>query len=286
MNLNQAQQRIRWVTFATLIGLAILLTILDQTGNLDAALAFVRDPITVIMGWTAKQTDTAVDLLQGPRDLESARLQIDDLQTQLDEAKRQNEELLEVQGEYQRLLELFNRARQAPELRRLTATVVGHDSNLSSRSIIIDKGSLDGIRVGMPVESARGLVGQVFRTAGHSSQILLITDSSSAISSRLGNSRATGLLRGGGLGGLMSIEWIDLKFQIEIGEVVSTSGIGGKFPQDLVIGRIINVDRREAELFQRATVQPAVDFNALEVVFVIINFTPVDVDIFGTAAGS
>ncbi|MCK5924205.1 MAG: rod shape-determining protein MreC, partial [Methylococcales bacterium] len=67
---------------------------------------------------------------------------------------------------------------------------------------------------------------------------------------------------------------------------VSTSGIGGKFPQDLVIGRIINVDRREAELFQRAVVQPAVDFNGLEIVFVIINFTPVDVDIFGTAAGN
>ncbi len=280
MNLGEAPRRIRWATLGILVGLAVLITILDQTGNLDAAFNILRDPLTAVTGWTNARADTVSDALGGPRDLQTARGQIDTLQAQIDQLERENEELREIEGEYQLLLDLFNRARQAPEYSRLTATVIGQDSNQAIRSIVIDKGANDGIRVGMPVESARGLVGQVYRTTAKSSQIVLLTDSSSAIPSRLGSSRATGILRGGGIGGSATIEWIDLKYQIEVGEVVMTSGLGGRFPQDLVIGRVIDVDRREAELFQRAIVQPAVNFESLEVVFVITDFEPVDTSIF------
>ena len=257
MNLDEAQKRVRWVTVAILIVVAVLLTVLDQTGNLDAAFAFVRDPMSVALGWTSQRTDVIADALEGPRDLQTARSEIEQLKTRIDALERENEELREIEGEYQLLVDLFNRARQAPDHQRLTASVIGQDPNPAVRSIVIDKGSADGIRVGMPVESARGLVGQVYRTTPNSSQVVLITDSSSAIPARLGNSRATGILRGGGLGGVLTIEWIDLKHDIEVGEVVLTSGLGGRFPQDLVIGRVIEVDRREAELFQRAIVQAA-----------------------------
>ncbi|MCA9977825.1 MAG: rod shape-determining protein MreC, partial [Anaerolineales bacterium] len=203
----------------------------------------------------------------------------------VDELERENEGLREIQGEYQLLLDLFNRARQQPDFTRLTAAVIGQDTSPSLRSIIIDKGSEDGIVVGMPVESARGLVGQVFRTTPNSAQVVLITDNASSIPSRLGSSRATGLLRGGGLGGSVSIDWIDLQYEIAIGEVVLTSGLGSKFPQDMVIGRVIEVQRNEAELFQRAIVQPAVEFDALEIVFVITDFRPVDTEIFTSPPG-
>ena len=61
---------------------------------------------------------------------------------------------------------------------------------------------------------------------------------------------------------------------------MQTSGLGGRFPQDLTIGRIIEVERNEAELFQRAIVQSSVDFDALEIVFVIVDFDPIDINIF------
>jgi len=280
MNLNEAQKRIRWATFAILASLAVLLTILDRTGNLDNAFGVLRNPITFVMSWTSESTNYLEDVLEGPRDLGEARDEITLLQDRIDTLERENEELREIEGEYQLLLDLFNRARQAPDYQRLTASVIGQDSNQAVRSIIIDKGSADDVRVGMPVESSRGLVGQVFRTTSNSSQIILITDSSSAVPARLGTSRATGILRGGGVGGSLTIDWIDLKHQLEVGEVVLTSGLGGRFPQDLVIGRVIEVDRREAELFQRAVVQPAVDFDSLEVLFVITDFEPVDTEIF------
>ena len=285
MNLNEAQQRIRWAVFIILAGTAVLLTILDNTGNLDETLTFLRDPLTVIVGWTSARTDSIADVLDGPRDLQAAREELAQLQARVDILERENEQLREVQGEYQLLLDLFNRARQQPAFSRLTASVIGRDTSPSLRSIIIDKGRDAGIVVGMPVESARGLVGQVFRTTTNSAQVVLITDNASSIPARLGSSRATGLLRGGGLGGATSIDWIDLKRQIDVGEVVLTSGLGGKFPQDIVIGRVIEVDRREAELFQRAIVQPAVTFDSLEIVFVITGFRPVDTEIFTAPPG-
>jgi rod shape-determining protein MreC len=64
---------------------------------------------------------------------------------------------------------------------------------------------------------------------------------------------------------------------VEDGDVVITSGLGGGYPPDLIVGQVLNVRKRDYELFQQATVQPAVDFARLEIVLVITNFRPVDI---------
>ncbi|MBK8988459.1 MAG: rod shape-determining protein MreC [Chloroflexi bacterium] len=286
MNLNDAPQRIRWITIAVLVGIAVLLSILDATGNLDAAFRVLRDPFTAVLNLSSGGSDTLAGALAGPRDLQTARAELALLQSQVEELERQNEELREIQGEYQLLLDLFNRARQTPEYTRQIASVIGRDPSPAIRSIIIDKGTDDGVRVGMPVESARGLVGRVYRATARSAQVALITDNASAVPARLGSSRATGVLRGGALGGSLLMDWIDLKYQVAIGEVALTSGLGGEFPSGIVIGRVIEVNRSEAELSQRALVQPATDFDSLELVFVIIDFQPLDVDIFTNPGGN
>lgn len=282
MNLDDLQQRIRWGIVVVLVVVAVFLTILDSTNNTGNLFAFLQDPLTAVLAWTNSRSQDVNQLLEGPRNLEEARLEIDELQTRIDQLEHENEQLREVQGEYQVLLALFNHARQRPEIQRSTAKVIGRDTSPALQSLLIDQGRDNGVQIGMPVESARGLVGQIFRHTQNAAQVILITDNASSIPVRLGSSRATGLLRGNGLGGPLTIEWIDLRYQIEVGEVVLTSGLGGKFPEDLVIGRVIEVDRREADLFQRAIVQPAVDFSALETVFVITNFQPINTDIFGS----
>lgn len=282
MNLDETQQRIRWVTFAVLIGVTILLLVLDSSGSLDNAFNFFEDPLTTVMGWTTTRVDTLIETFAGPEDLQAAQAEIDQLRVQVEALQRENEELREIEGEFQLMQDLFNRARESPEFRRLTASVIGYDTSPIFRSIILDKGTEDGVFVGMPVESARGLVGQVFRTTNHSAMVILITDNISSIPARLGDSRATGIVRGGGLGGVMAMDWLDLEAQINIGEVVYTSGLGGRFPEDIAIGRVTDVERREADLFQRAVIQPAVDFDSLEMVFVITDFRTIDTTIFDT----
>jgi rod shape-determining protein MreC len=65
---------------------------------------------------------------------------------------------------------------------------------------------------------------------------------------------------------------------IEEGDVVLTSGLGGGYPPDLIIGQVVNIRQREADLFQQASVQPVVDFSRLEIVLIITNFRPVDIE--------
>ncbi len=76
------------------------------------------------------------------------------------------------------------------------------------------------------------------------------------------------------------LDWIDLQYVVEVGELVMTSGLGGKFPAGMVIGRVVQVERNEAELFQSAVVQPAVDFRTLESVFVVTEFETVNTELF------
>jgi rod shape-determining protein MreC len=278
--MNNLPQRIRWGVFVVLFGLSVLLMALDSTGNLDNAFAFLQNPTASLLQISSAPATALSERLAGPRDLAEARAEIAQLQADNEALLREVEELREAEGELQLMQDLFSHAVQTPDLRRVTASVIGSDPGLAVRSIIIDKGSDDGVQVGMPVEAAGGLVGQVFRVTADLAQVVLITDSASSIPARLGSSRATGLLRGGGLGGSMSIEWINLQHQIEVGEVVLTSGLGGKFPQNMVIGRVVDVDRSEAELFQKATVQAAVEFESLELVFVVTNFERLNTEVF------
>jgi rod shape-determining protein MreC len=64
---------------------------------------------------------------------------------------------------------------------------------------------------------------------------------------------------------------------VEPGDLILTSGLGGGYPADLILGQVVNLRKLEYELFQQATVQPSVDFSRLEIVLVITNFRPVDV---------
>ncbi len=286
MNLDDLQRQVRWRLVLFLVGLSLVLFILDSTGNLDNTFSFLQDPINAVVSWTSSRVDAFATVFAGPRDLQEARSELAALQARVDELERENEQLREIQGEYQLLQDLFNRNRETPAYNRVLANVIGRDTSPFFRSIIIDKGRDDGVRVGMPVESARGLVGQVYRTADRSAQVLLLTDNLSSIPTRLIDTRAVGVTHGSTLGGLMTMDWISLEADVAIGEVVMTSGLGGRFPPDIVVGRVTQVQKREAALFQSATVQPAVDFDRLELVFVVISFTPIDTSIFDEPEGN
>lgn len=282
---NDPSQRLRWITFGLLFGLALLLLVLDATRGVEGAFGFIRNPIAALMDWTADRTDAYADVLTGPRELQLALAQIEQLEEENAALRRELEEMREVQAENQILRQYFDYASLNPTFERVLATVIARDTSPSFQSIIVDKGTNDGILVGMPVESTRGLVGVVFRADARSSQILLLTDNISSVAARLSESRATGILQGGGLGGSLTMDWIPLETSVTIGDLVVTSGLGGKFPPNVPIGRVIEVERLEADLFQRAVVQPAVDFANLEAVFVITNFDPVDTAVFDEVPG-
>ena len=81
----------------------------------------------------------------------------------------------------------------------------------------------------------------------------------------------------GSVTGDVSLDMISQNVTVESGDLILTSGLGGGFPSDLPMGKVVTIRNLEFELFQQATVQPAVDFTRLEIVLVITNFRPVDI---------
>jgi rod shape-determining protein MreC len=181
-------------------------------------------------------------------------------------------------GETQTLAALVDFSRANPENVYKAAAVIGHDPSPFLHYVIINRGSNDGILRGMPVVTYQGLVGRVDAVIADASRVQLITDSASNVNVRLQNAQTDASLVGS-VTGDVTLDLIpqDETIEIEEGDLVLTSGLGGGYPPDLIVGQVVNIRSREFDLFQRATVQPVADFNSLEIVLVIVNFKPVDI---------
>jgi rod shape-determining protein MreC len=162
-----------------------------------------------------------------------------------------------------------------PNFQLLVAEVIGHDPSNMVQYIIIDRGSSDGVRRGMPVLAGQTLVGRIVEVSVNSSKVMLITDSSSSVGAMLQQTRTTGMVQGYPGGGLV-MRYISPDDEIELGDVVLTSGLGGNFPKRLVIGQVAAVRHTDVEMFQEADIVPAVNLRDLEMVMVLLNFEPSD----------
>jgi rod shape-determining protein MreC len=171
---------------------------------------------------------------------------------------------------------LVDFARANPVYTYKAAAVIGRDPSPFLRYVIINVGSNAGVLPGMPVVTDKGLVGRVDAVIAEAARIQLITDSASAVNIRLQTSDTEAMLTGS-ITGDLSLDMIPQDASIQIGDVVLTSGLGGGYPPNILVGQVINVRKLDSELFQTAAIQPNVDFNRLQFVLVITNFKPVDI---------
>lgn len=150
----------------------------------------------------------------------------------------------------------------------ILAKVIGFNLQLG-QYFLIDKGQTDSVTAGLAVVTANNfLVGKVIESNQHSAKVLLISDSNSLVNAVTQDSRASGIVKGtAGLGLIM--EMIPINKQIKVGETVLISGRDDNLPAGLIVGKISEVILKETDIFQRAKIQPAADFNNLESVFVI-----------------
>ncbi len=139
--------------------------------------------------------------------------------------------------------------------------------------IRLDRGEGSRIRPGMPVVSADGLVGQIRRTWGGHSDVLLLVDRASKIDVVVPRSGARGILRGTGEHDryVCRIEYVRRDDDVEVGDEVYTSGLGKLFPPGILVGRVARVQRKDYGLYQGVEVEPAVDFSALQEVLVLLD---------------
>ena len=175
---------------------------------------------------------------------------------------------------YQETLLEKERLRQLLEFRNQAALpvtgarIIGFDSPIWFKCAFLDKGANDEIKVGMPVINASGIVGRIVECYPNYSKVLLLIDRSSAVDAIVQRNRLRGILEGVG-GNRGFLRFVHKNQDVQLGDVILASGLGGVYPHGMILGSVIAVDKKVAGIFQEIEVEPAVDFTRLEEVLIV-----------------
>ncbi|MBF0609845.1 MAG: rod shape-determining protein MreC [Magnetococcales bacterium] len=156
-----------------------------------------------------------------------------------------------------------------PIYRNIGARVIGSSSSAFSRVMILDVGSEKGVKLDMPVLSAKGLVGRIVEVGRHSSVALSLMDPNSRVPSMVQRSRVQAIAAGRN-NTFLTLEYVATGSDVRNGDAIITSGLGGIFPKGLPVGRITSVQPHGVDLFQKVTIRSAVDFDRLEEVNILL----------------
>ena len=190
------------------------------------------------------------------------------LEAQNDELRARLAELEEARQENERLSALVDFAEER-KFAHLGARVIQRPVSSWEGVVMIDRGSADGVEAGMPVIAAQGLVGQVAEVSTHSASVRLLTDQQSGVAAMVQSTRSLGIVRGS-VSGALSLDFVDREAIPVVGDVILTSGLGGVYPQGVVVGDVSSVDERRGELYPRVVITSRVPVDRLEEVFVLV----------------
>lgn len=181
----------------------------------------------------------------------------------------------ELELENERLRSLLGFARTLPHA-TVAAEIVAKDPSLWFKTVIINKGSAQGLRRGLPAVTAQGVAGRVTDTGERQSKLLLIVDRNSAVDALVQRSRARGIVKGAS-GDECFLDYVMHEEDVRPGDEVVTSGLDGIYPKGLRIGTVAAVSFQGSDFFKSVRVTPAVNFERLEEVLVILDPHPREV---------
>lgn len=207
--------------------------------------------------------------LRGARDENQAlKQQLADLEVRLQEQRA----LAARTAKLTELLEL----KQAGPLPTIAAEVIGGNPNATPgiREITIDRGTADGVEASMAVIGPKGIVGRVIGSpAAHAARVQLIIDRNAAAGALVERTRDGGLIVGTAGQPPLALEMVSQLADIKVGDLVVSSGIDGIYPKGYAIGWIETLEKGKESgrgLYWTVSVRPAIDFNSLEEVLVVL----------------
>ena len=207
--------------------------------------------------------NTAVaDATANPATLTSLREQNEELRRLLADAEEYRQEAERLRG----LLDM----KQVSGVTGPTARIIGRSNNAWDQSVVIDLGSDDGVKSGMTIMGATGVVGQVSRTTANTATVRLLTDPNSGAAVMIQSSRKDGIVRGTA-GGMLMLEDLDEDVIPEVGDVIVTSGLGGSYERGLIVGSVVSVNKTASNPTGTILVNPNDSASVLEEVIVVFS---------------
>lgn len=267
----------RRLSIAIVVVLLIVLTwlVLDSLALSNPVRDVFSYVVTPLQYAVSRAAQPVVKFVGDLGEISQLRTENERLEQENAELRRQIVLLQEAEIQNEILRRELNFKEAVPNYELLAAEVIGHDSSNLLQYLILDRGADDGIERNMPVISGEGLVGRISEVSSNSAKVMLITSPSSSVGALVQRSRATGIVQGN-LQNSLEMRYIQLDADVAPGDLVLTSGLGGNFPKRLVIGQIVKVEHQEVDMFQQATLVPAVNLKDLEVVMIMVSFSSGD----------
>ncbi len=259
-----------WV--ASMIGLALLLAIMGQTGLLNPfqglflrATSPVENVLTGIFRPVAAVLSDFDELGALQDENDRLRLENEDLRNQIAGLQQDAQRVKELES-------LLQITEGGADETRVVANIVHRASTPFQQEVSIDRGSAAGIQVGMVVLSSQGsLMGTVTKVTSETSFVRLITDTRSKVRAEVAGTGADGIVRGTPDRGLI----LDLaQGDIKVGDTVVTAGLGGNYPKGIPIGVVSAVSGTNQDLYKKVTIHPLVRLGTATTVLVNISFIP------------
>lgn len=235
----------------------------------QTAADFVQSPITTVTSGVSNYFASIANLRTAQSENDVLKQRVQELEVEL----KQKEELASENARLRSFLQL----RETSKYKVLTARIIGRDPSVWFDSSIVNRGTLDGVNVNMPVVTDGGLVGRVTAVGPLTCQVDLVTRNKSglgAVIGQVGESNALGVVSGTSKGDLLEMKYVPGSVDVQIGQGVFTTGQDGIYPAGLKVGEIVSVTTGSATTPHQILIQPAAKLNSMQEVGILIYSPP------------
>ncbi len=217
-----------------------------------------------LVSWGDESLSSHQELLEENRKLKEQQLRAQVSLQKLSVLEKENARLRKMLGAQPKVGELV-----------LVAEILSIDLDPYKQQVILNKGRSKGLYIGQAVIDAWGVMGQVVHLGNHSATALLISDPGHAIPVQVNRSGLRGTAFGTGNSQLLELRYIPHNADLEVGDQIVTSGLGGRFPPNYPVGRIISIDRPAGESFATVLAEPTAHLDRSREVLLVWHNPPV-----------
>lgn len=235
----------------------------------QTAADFVQSPVTFV-------SSAVTNYFSSISNLRTAQSENDVLKQRVQELEVEVQNSRNLASENERLTSLLQLKKEVP-YNFLFAKVIGRDTSAWFDTSIINRGSLDGVKLNMPIVTNGGLVGRVTAVSPLTAQVALITKDKSglgAVVGQLETSNTNGVVSGSGQREILEMSYIPGSVEVKVGEGVYTNGQDGIYPAGLKLGEVTEVRAGSASVNQQIFIQPSAKLSAMQEVAVLIYEPP------------
>ena len=233
-----------------------------------SAVGTVATPVYVLADVPANIWKAGGWLVDVVADRAGMRERITELEKEVTDLSAISQQFLALREENNRLRELLGSSARVPG-QKLIAELVAMVPDTEKHRVVINKGTSDGVAVGAAVIDPRGLYGQVIETARMTSVVLLITDTTHAVPAEVVRNNIRVIAAGVGEYDRLVLETVSMSSDIREGDLLFSSGLGGRFPQGYPVGTVIEVKRARTARFAHVEVRPAAALDRSRYVLVV-----------------